>query len=282
MMEGAFFVPKGEILDWINKTFNLSVAKIEQLGTGAVYCQILDSIHTGKVNMSRVNFKAKLEWEFVNNFKILQQSFLKCNLNKHIEVERLVKAKYQDNLEFAQWMKRYWDLNGGAGKDYDPMARRSGVEGDFNFGGEKPVKGGAIQKTEPSKQSSGEKAAVQLKAKPKERERPVDKDIRSYSPSMRNLPKDGKPLKDRFSNFKTEKEVDSELKSLQRFLQEIKVMSMNQDHQEPADKLKRILDLTHQALSNKLFVKEGAKDKSKNPIEKINEDEGLEDSKSNN
>jgi hypothetical protein len=64
----------------------LSVTKIEQLGSGAVYCQILDAIHPGKVNMSKVNWKAHLEWEFINNLKILQQSFLKCGLNKHIEV----------------------------------------------------------------------------------------------------------------------------------------------------------------------------------------------------
>lgn len=37
-----------------------------------------------------------------------------------MEVEKLAKAKYQDNLEFVQWLKRYYDLNGGSkGAEYN-------------------------------------------------------------------------------------------------------------------------------------------------------------------
>ena len=28
---------------------------------------------------------------------------------KHIEVEKLIKCKYQDNLEFLQWFKKIFD-----------------------------------------------------------------------------------------------------------------------------------------------------------------------------
>jgi len=46
-----------------------------------------------------------------------------------------VKAKYQDNLEFAQWMKRYYEIRYGSGenKGYDPIMRRGKVEPDFSF-----------------------------------------------------------------------------------------------------------------------------------------------------
>lgn len=64
----------------------------------------------GKVAMQRINWGAKNEWEFINNYKILQQAFLKCKIQKHIDIEKLSKSKYQDNLEFIQWMKRYYDL----------------------------------------------------------------------------------------------------------------------------------------------------------------------------
>jgi len=71
------------------------------LGTGAVYCQILDACFPNDVALQKVNWRARLEWEFVNNFKVLQQAFDKLGITKVIEVEKLVKAKYQDNLEFA-------------------------------------------------------------------------------------------------------------------------------------------------------------------------------------
>lgn len=59
MMEGAFFVPKTDLLNWVNATLSLEVAKIEQLGTGAVYCNIIDSMFPGKVAMQRVNWHAR-------------------------------------------------------------------------------------------------------------------------------------------------------------------------------------------------------------------------------
>ena len=49
-------------------------------------------------------------------------------VNKHVEVERLVRAKYQDNLEFMQWMKRWYELNSD-GSDYDAVGRRSKAKG---------------------------------------------------------------------------------------------------------------------------------------------------------
>lgn len=39
-------------------------------------------------------------------------------------MDMLVKARYQDNLEFCQWLKRYYDLH-YSGTPYDPVARRS-------------------------------------------------------------------------------------------------------------------------------------------------------------
>ena len=46
-------------------------------------------------------------------------------MDKIVPVDKLMKCKFQDNLEFMQWVKRYWDQNfpGGA---YDPLARRKG------------------------------------------------------------------------------------------------------------------------------------------------------------
>jgi RP/EB family microtubule-associated protein len=60
----------------------------------------------------------------VGNFKILQQSFTKLGVMKHIEVEKLVKCKYQDNLELLQWFKKIFDNNGVSARDYNAPQRR--------------------------------------------------------------------------------------------------------------------------------------------------------------
>ncbi|MBE3044709.1 hypothetical protein IMZ48_19535 [Candidatus Bathyarchaeota archaeon] len=51
--------------------------------------------------------------------------FKKQQIDKPIPVESLMKCKMQDNLEFLQWVKRYWDMN-FPDQDYDAVARRKG------------------------------------------------------------------------------------------------------------------------------------------------------------
>jgi len=89
---------RGELLNWLNELLQTTLSKIEQLGTGAVYCQLIDLLYPKQLPMSKVNWKAKFDYEYVSNFKILQQTFNKLGILKHIEVERLIKCKYQDNL----------------------------------------------------------------------------------------------------------------------------------------------------------------------------------------
>jgi RP/EB family microtubule-associated protein len=64
----------------------------------------------------------------VANFKVLQQTFTKLGVMKHIEVEKLVKCKYQDNLEMLQWFKKIFDNSGQNGRDYNPLLRRGDRE----------------------------------------------------------------------------------------------------------------------------------------------------------
>lgn len=47
-----------------------------------------------------------------------------------IPVERLVKCKFQDNLEFLQWVKKYWDSY-FPGVAYDAAGRRKGGAGTW-------------------------------------------------------------------------------------------------------------------------------------------------------
>ena len=128
MMEGAFFVSKNELISWINDLLQIHITKVEQMASGAAYCQIMDIMYPGSVAMSKINWLAQYDHEFVVNYKLLQAAFDKNNIQKHIDVEKLIKAKYQDNLEFFQWFKRFFDLNCGNSGEYNAMDRRRGAK----------------------------------------------------------------------------------------------------------------------------------------------------------
>jgi len=179
MMDAAFFVGRRAILEWLNSSFLMNrerrarqhrraartpahrrpapsphppalrppaVSKIEETASGAVACQILDSIWPGELPMGRVRWDAKSPHEYIENYKLLQAMLEKKGVDKHIEVRRraaqppvlslslarererarsgltpprarpslrrslappqvdkLMRAKYQDNLENMQW-----------------------------------------------------------------------------------------------------------------------------------------------------------------------------------
>ncbi|BEJ12277.1 hypothetical protein CspHIS471_0207370 [Cutaneotrichosporon sp. HIS471] len=113
---------RGELLSWLNDLLAPQVVqKVDECGKGIVYCQVLDSIY-GDLPMSRVKFNARMEYEYLENFKILQKAFSKHKIDKPIPVGKLVKCRMQDNLEFLQWMKKFWDAN-STGAAYDTTGR---------------------------------------------------------------------------------------------------------------------------------------------------------------
>ncbi|XP_063152923.1 microtubule-associated protein RP/EB family member 1 isoform X3 [Candoia aspera] len=87
----------------------------------------MDMLFPGSVTLKKVKFQAKLEHEYIQNFKVLQAGFKRMGVDKIIPVDKLVKGKFQDNFEFVQWFKKFFDANYD-GKDYDPVAARQGQE----------------------------------------------------------------------------------------------------------------------------------------------------------
>ena len=125
MMDNAYFTSKSDIIKWINNVLKLNITKIEQACTGAIYCQLLDSIFIGKVKMNKVNWKANNENEFLQNLKILQQSLIDCKINKNIDIAKLAKGRYQDNFEILQWFKGFYTNKNPDSSLYDPEKRRN-------------------------------------------------------------------------------------------------------------------------------------------------------------
>merc|ERR1719411_2303948 len=80
----------------------------------------------GSISLKKVKFGTQLEHEFIQNFKILQNSFKKMNVDKVVPVEKLIKGRFQDNFEFLQWFKKFFDANYD-GLLYEAEEARGGV-----------------------------------------------------------------------------------------------------------------------------------------------------------
>jgi RP/EB family microtubule-associated protein len=72
----------------------------------------------------------------MENYKVLNAAFKKNHIMKIPDVDKLIKARYQDNLEFCQWIKKYHDIK-NTGEDYDAVGRRNGQQMHYILGGNK-------------------------------------------------------------------------------------------------------------------------------------------------
>jgi microtubule-associated protein, RP/EB family len=69
----------------------------------------------------------------VANYKLLQAAFNKQRVQRHVDVDKLIRAKYQDNLEFCQWLKAFYDQSGQVRENYDPLGVRAKGKGGKKF-----------------------------------------------------------------------------------------------------------------------------------------------------
>ena len=134
-MDSAYFVGRMELLDFFNSLLDLQLTKIEQTASGAVACQLTDYIYPGSIPMSKVNWEARADYEFVSNYKLLQKAFDLHKVQRHVDVDKLIRAKYQDNLEFCQWLKAFYDQSGVVREDYDSKAVRAKGKGGVRYNG---------------------------------------------------------------------------------------------------------------------------------------------------
>jgi len=115
-----------DMLNWVNDCIQSNYKKIEELCSGAAYCNFIDMLFPGSINLKKVKFRTNLEHEYIQNFKQLQSAFKKVGCDKEVPINRLVKARFQDNFEFLQWFKKFFDSNYD-GREYNAMEARAGV-----------------------------------------------------------------------------------------------------------------------------------------------------------
>ncbi len=86
--------------------------------------------------MGKIKWDAKFDYQYMDNYKILNAAFKKNGIQKVPDVDKLIKARYQDNLEFCQWIKKYHDLH-DSGEEYDGPSVRGNKVMHYIMGGTK-------------------------------------------------------------------------------------------------------------------------------------------------
>ena len=84
-----------DMLAWVNDCLQTKYSKIEEMCSGSAYCQFMDMLFPGSIQLKKVKFVTKLEHEYIQNFKVLQASFKKMNVDKIVPVDRLIKGRFQ-------------------------------------------------------------------------------------------------------------------------------------------------------------------------------------------
>lgn len=143
-----------DMLSWVNDCLRSQFTKIEELCTGAAYCQYMDMLFPGSVPMKRVKFRTNLDHEYIQNFKILQAAFKKMNVDKIIPIDKLIKGRFQDNFEFLQWFKKFFDANYD-GREYDALLARDNLPMGMGSGAGAPKGNGVSAVVAPRKMPVG-------------------------------------------------------------------------------------------------------------------------------
>ena len=94
-MDAAYFTGRKELLEFFNDLLELKLTKIEQTASGAIACQITELIYPNSIALMKIDWGAKTDYEYVQNYKLLQIAFTKNKIQRFVDVDKLIRAKYQ-------------------------------------------------------------------------------------------------------------------------------------------------------------------------------------------
>lgn len=168
-----------DMLAWVNDCLASNFSKIEELCTGAAYCQFMDMLFPNSVPLKRIKFKTNLEHEYIQNFKILQAGFKKMGVEKIVPIDKLVKGRFQDNFEFLQWFKKFFDAN-YQGTEYDALGMRGGES--LGGGGTNAPRGATMMTRKPAPATTHGSPIKTVAPKPVGRAMPKVNPMRQVAP----------------------------------------------------------------------------------------------------
>ena len=103
----------------------------------------------------------------------MKTAFDKNGIKKHFDIDRLVKARPLDNLEFVLWMKAFFDSHYNAEAPYNALERRKQQDLFYIHGS-----------------GANPEQKMGVSALPTEK-KPLSKAVRPQTASRRQMPSDG-------------------------------------------------------------------------------------------
>ncbi|XP_051963958.1 uncharacterized protein LOC127630461 isoform X2 [Xyrauchen texanus] len=118
-----------EVLAWINKSLQTKFTQVEQCCSGACYCQLMDWLFPGSIDMSKVKFQSQEESDFLQNYSLLQTAFQKRGVTKSVPVDELLKGNIRSTFTFLKWFMTFFLTNEGQERQlYNPIEARDGQD----------------------------------------------------------------------------------------------------------------------------------------------------------
>ncbi|KTF84779.1 hypothetical protein cypCar_00039018 [Cyprinus carpio] len=119
---------RNEVLSWINETLQINFTQVEQCRSGACFCQLMDLLFPGSIDMSKVKFESQKRSDFLQNYSLLQTAFRKSGVTEPVPVKQLLTGKFRPSFTFLKWFKKFFFANERQGREYNPVAARNGQD----------------------------------------------------------------------------------------------------------------------------------------------------------
>ncbi|KAF7663583.1 hypothetical protein LDENG_00205980 [Lucifuga dentata] len=120
------------LLIWLNSQLKTNFRNVQQTSSGACYCQLMDWMAPGSVDMSKVKFNAQNEEDFKHNFSLLSDAFSNIGITKTVPVDKLLNGTFKSNFDFLKWFRAFFTANvkneNLKNGDYDPVKARNGQD----------------------------------------------------------------------------------------------------------------------------------------------------------
>ncbi|KAG7215999.1 hypothetical protein INR49_003521 [Caranx melampygus] len=113
------------LVSWINNLLKTDFKDVQEMGSGACHCQLMDWVRPGSVDMTKVKFDAQGEDDCKHNYSLLHEAFSKSGITRTIPVEELIKGDFKSSFEMLKWFKVFCNENVKS-SEYDPVKARDG------------------------------------------------------------------------------------------------------------------------------------------------------------